>query len=195
MMNRIILAAAALWIAGDTAMADDMVFVHEGKPVAVHPMGPVWESQKGAVVGVPTNTIGHRLLAGKGLGKGDFTVRARLSLTGLRSSAAAFILGDKTFFGFAGGHGKVFITGPWFNNARGTAIGEPTDFVTDGKPFDFVCTRVGDQLRILIDDKEAYQQKPFHTGTITCFGFTPVRATMRLVSFTAEGTPAEVKKP
>jgi sialidase-1 len=197
MMKRVVLAALAVAGIGlgGIAMADDMVFVHEGKPVAVQPMGPVWESQKGAVVGVPTNTIGHRLLAGRGLGKGDFTVRARLSLTGLRSSAAAFILGDKTFFGFAGGHGKVFITGPWFNNARGTAIGEPTDFVTDGKPFDFVCTRVGDQLRILIDDKEAYQQKPFHTGTITCFGFTPVRATMRLVSFTAEGTPAEFKKP
>jgi len=188
-------AGTAFWLTGSVGMADDMIFVEDGKAADVRQLGPAWKQADAGLQGAPTNTIGHRLLAGKGLGDGDFTIRARLSLTGLRSSAAAFIIGEKTFFGFAGGHGKVFITGPWFNNARGTPIGEPTDYVTDGKPFDFLCTRVGDELRITIDGKEAYQQKPFHTGPVSCFGFTPVRATMHITSFTAEGAPGKFKLP
>ncbi|MBT3377438.1 MAG: exo-alpha-sialidase [Lentisphaerae bacterium] len=188
-------AGMAVWLSGATGLAEDMAFVSDGQPVDVQHLGPEWKVTKGGVKGAPTNTIGHRLLAGKGLAKGDFTIRARLSLTGLRSSAAAFIIGEKTFFGFAGGHGKVFITGPWFNDARGTPIGEPTDFVTDGKPFDFLCTRTGDELTITIDGKEAYRQKLFHSGPVPCFGFTPVRATMRITSFAATGTPGEYKRP
>jgi len=188
-------ASAAMWLAGGVGMADEMSFVKDGKPVDVRQLGPVWKQTDAGLQGAPTNTIGHRLLAGKGLGQGDFTIRARLSLTGLRSSAAAFILGEKTFFGFAGGHGKVFITGPWFNGARGTPIGEPTDFMTDGKPFDFLCTRIGDELWISIDGKEIYHQKPFYPGPITCFGFTPVRATVHITSFAVEGTPGEFKLP
>lgn len=187
--------SVALGLCGGVAMAEHVVFVEGGKPVAVQTMGPAWQQEDGALVGAPTNTIAHRLLADQGLGVGDFTIRARLSLTGLANSAAAFVLGEGTFFGFAGGHGKVFVTGPWFDNARGKPIGTPTDFMTDGLPFDFVCSRVGDHLRILIDGKEVYQQQPFHTGAIPCFGFTPVRATMRLLSFTVEGVSAELKIP
>jgi hypothetical protein len=194
MMSRLSLIAV-LWICGEMAMADEMVFVQAGKPVGVRNLGPEWRSGAGTLVGKPTNSIAHRLLAAQGLGKGDFTIRARLSLTGLARSAAAFVLGEKTFFGFAGGHGKMFLTGPWFDRARGKPIGTPTDYMTDGKPFDFVCSRTGDQLRILIDGKEVYRQQPFHTGPIPCFGFTPVRATMRIVSFTASGKPGEFAMP
>ncbi|MCK5801259.1 MAG: exo-alpha-sialidase, partial [Lentisphaeria bacterium] len=187
--------SAMALLVGGVGLSDTMVFVQGGKPVDVRHLGPIWKQTDGGIQGVPTNTIGHRILGGKGLGKGDFAIRARLSLTGLRSSAAAFVLGEKTYFGFAGGHGKIFITGPWFNGARGTPIGEPTDFMTDGKLFDFLCTRIGDELRILIDGKEVYQQKPFHPGPLPCLGFTPVRATMKITSFTAEGTPGKFKLP
>ena len=186
---------AALCCMGGVGMADEMRFVHEGAPVGVEHMGPAWEKRDGMLVGAPTNTIGHRLLAAKGLGEGDFTVRARVRLVGMRNSAAAFVLGENSFFGFAGGHGKVFVTGPLFGDARGKAIGDPGDFLADGRPFDFVCARQGDTLRILIDGKEAYRQQPFHGGPIPCFGFTPVRATMGIVSFSAEGKPGPLAIP
>lgn len=192
----------SLWVAIGMAAyaplsssAADMLFVEAGQPVDVSVLGPAWETRDGALTCKGQNSIAHRLLAGKGLGAGNFVVEARLSLDGLARSAAAFVLGEKTFFGFAGGHGKVFITGPWFDNARGTPIGNPGDFMTDGHPFDFVVERKDDLLTIAIDGKELYRQKGFRTGAIHCFGFTPVRATMRIESFRARGTPAEFKKP
>ena len=61
-------------------------------------------------------------------------------------------------FGFAGAHGKIFVTGPLFNNARGTPIGEPTDFMQDGVPFQFEFVRQGAELRIMIDGRNVYGQ-------------------------------------
>lgn len=177
------------------SVAEEMVFVEAGHAVNVEVVGPEWQTLDGALSCQGQNSIAHRLLAGKGLGEGDFVVEARLALDGLARSAAAFVLGEKTFFGFAGGHGEVFITGPWFNNARGTPLGDPRAFMEDGRPFDFACERAGDVLRITIDGTEVYRQQGFRTGPISSFGFTPVRATMRIESFRATGVPGPFETP
>ncbi|NCO40148.1 MAG: hypothetical protein AUJ96_06385 [Armatimonadetes bacterium CG2_30_66_41] len=171
-----------------------LAFVEDGKPTATEVLGKAWEQRDGYLECVGGNTIAERLLGRCSLGAGDFRVAARLALVKLASSAAAFTLGDNNYCGFAGGHGKVFVTGPWFNDAAGAAIGEPTDFMQDGVPFDFEVTRQGDQLRILIDGKQAYEQK-VTTGALGAPGFTPVRSTMRIYGFSATGSLEPYKAP
>ena len=188
-------ALAAVLSLGSGLAAAEMVFVKDGAAVAVNAIGPVWQTREGALECAGQNTIAHRLLAGSGLGQGDFTIRARLAVVKLANSSAALVLGEDTFLGFAGGHGKVFVTGPWFGNASGKPIGEPTDFMKDGTPFELACSRQGDELTVAIDGREVYRQKPFHAGPVPCFGFTPVRATLRVESFTASGTAAPYQAP
>jgi hypothetical protein len=183
-----LLLVAAVHLRGQDSKGEQhMEFVTDGNATAVETLGPDWKAHDGKLVCQGENTIGHRLLAARTLGKGDFRIQAMITITGLDHSAAAFVLGDKSFFGFEGSHGSMFITGPLFNNARGDKIADPAAFITDGKPFLFECARSGDELTIRIDGKTAYTQKPFTTEAIGTFGFTPVRSTMAVTRFAAEG--------
>lgn len=132
---------------------------------------------------------GSKLIAGQQIGPGDFSVRAELALVNLDRSAAVFKMGG-SYFGFAGGHGKIFLTGALFDDAKGTPIGEPTDFMTDGLPFVLEVIREGEQLRFLIDNKLVHERK-IHTKAVGEIGLMPGRAKLRVKNFSAKGNLAD----
>ncbi|MDB4662229.1 glycoside hydrolase [Verrucomicrobiales bacterium] len=132
---------------------------------------------------------GSKLIAGQQIGAGDFLVRAELALENMAKSAAVFKMGG-SFFGFAGGHGKIFLTGAFFDDAKGTPIGEPTDFMTDGTPFVLEVNRTGADLKISIDGKLVHERK-VHEKAIGEIGFMPGRAKMRVKNFQATGNLAD----
>jgi len=170
-----------------------LVFVQDGVAGDVQYLAEAWTQAEGYVEAKGTSSLTQRLLGNCSLGAGDFTVNARLAIIGLASSAAVLSIGD-SYFGFAGGHGKLFLTGPLFDNAQGKPIGEPTDFITEAQPFDLLVTRAGDKLTIAIDGKTAHEQS-VGTGALGAVGFTPYRATMRIYSFAAEGNLEPYKAP
>ncbi len=132
---------------------------------------------------------GSKLIAGQQIGPGDFSVRAELALEKMDRSAAVFKMGS-SYFGFAGGHGKIFLTGALFDDAKGTPIGDPTDFMTDGEVFVLDVIREGEQLRFLIDGKAVHERK-VHAKAIGEFGLMPGRAKLRVKNLSAKGNLAD----
>lgn len=186
------LGTAATALAAPT---DATAIVRAGVPVLVAAdQSTGWTTEDGWLQGAGTKT---KLVSGTGLGAGDFELKARLAITGLGKSAAAFTLADSAF-GFEGAHGKVFITGPLFDYASGTPVGNPADFLKDGQPFDFVVRRQGRTLSFAIDGKTVHS-RPVGTEALGRFGFIPWRATMRIQELTVSGAvdPAAVawKRP
>ena len=171
-----------------------VVFIENGKPLAVRCVGKAWAQAEDHVECSDTKCNIDRLLSGRSVEAGDVRVTARLAIANLASSAATFTIGDNSYFGFAGAHGKVFITGPLFNNAAGTPIGEPADFMQDGVPFQFEFVRQGGKMRVLIDGKCVYEQDA-PEGPLGTVGFSPVRSTMRLYDFAATGALGAYKAP
>ena len=165
---------------GQAVRADD--FIRDGVPVDLDEQSGEWATVDGFLGG---KDIGGKLVAGKQVGPGDFAVRAELALDGLAKSAAALKLGG-SYFGFAGGHGKIYLTGALFDDASGLAIGEPADFMTDGKPFVVEAIREGRQLKILIDGKLVHEHN-IHDKAIGEVGLMPGRAKMKVRSFSATG--------
>lgn len=186
---------SATVVAQDTGPApQSKAFVQDGLPTAIQTIDGAWEQGEGYLEGKGASSLAQRLLGDCSLGAGDFTITARLSILGLASSAAAFVIGDNGYFGFAGGHGKMFITGPLYGNAQGTPIGEPTEFMTDGEPFDFRVARSGDMLSISIDGRPVYEHQ-VGSEALGAFGFVPYRATMRLYELSATGNLEPYKAP
>lgn len=198
----LMLALAVTPVAGDDWEAVEglfedspaMVFVEGGAPQAVETMGKAWVEADGALQSGGPGDIRERLMGRCSVGEGDFLIKARLAITNLANSAAAFTIDGHSYFGFAGAHGKVFITGPFFEDARGEPIGDPDDFMQDGVPFDFRFIRVGDEVRVAIDDEVVYTQAPA-TGPLGPVGFTPVRSNIRIISFEARGNIQPYQAP
>lgn len=189
-------AAPPDWQAVEAAFAEApaVVFVDGGSPKAVEVMGQAWTEADGVLQAGGSNDIYQRMMGRSSVGEGDCYVKARIAVEKLANSSACFSLGGHSYFGFAGGHGKVFLTGPFFNNASGLPIGEPKDFLQDGAAFDFRFIRLGDEIRVAIDDKIAYRQKPA-LGALGPVGFTPVRSITKISSFEARGDLQPYKAP
>ncbi len=165
---------------------DAMVFIEDGTPLATETIGARWIEGDGIVVSGGTDDINQRILGRATIGPGDFHVHARLAIENLDNSAAAFTIGANSYFGFEGGHGSMFITGPLFDNARGTPIGDPADYIRDRVPFEFDVIREGERLTVLIDGQVAWEQQ-VTTEALGPVGFTPVRSTMQISQFSARG--------
>jgi len=179
-------SAAVVMLVVPVCAATDMVFVVDGQATASETLGPGWTASDGYLEAVGRNTVSERLLGRCSLGEGDFTVELRLAILNLDRSAAAVTFGDNNYFGFAGSHGKVFLTGPFFDNARGKPIAEPAEWFAEGHPFDLQIRRVGEQFTIQVDGRTIYEQT-VTTAALGAVGLTPVRSTMRLYRFTASG--------
>ena len=189
MRSRLLRLACLLATVPGAAAGEKAVFVDAGEPALVGRGIKGWTRGKGTIEAGGTS---KELWAGKALGKGDFHVTAKLAIHKLAKSAAAFRIG-RSYFGFEGGHGKIFLTGPLFK-ASGKPIGEPTDFMTDGKPFTFEAIRKGAELSFAIDGKLVWKM-PCGTGPLGAIGFIPWRATMRISHFSAEGTLVKPSLP
>ena len=106
----VLVTVICLW--GHAVQADE--FIRDGKPVDLEEKSGEWTVVDGFLEG---QDIGGNLIGGKQIGTGDFTIRAELALDGLAKSAATLKLGS-SFFGFAGGHGKIFLTGERVGDRR-----------------------------------------------------------------------------
>ena len=181
------LAIALLLLCGLHGSAASLEIVQEGRIQAGKMAPGKWDVGEGFIESTGT----HYLYANRGLGPGDFRVRARISLEAFNGSAAAFILGpDK--FGFEGSHRRMFLQGP--NLGDGTTIGEPEDFMTPGKPFDFLATRKGNQYSFQIDGKLVWSTN-LNVKEIKSIGLRPWRAVMRIYDFTIEGNLITAELP
>ena len=165
------------------AESETVVFVDGGVVVSgrARCIGGQWKEGDGYLEISGLNT---HLTTTVGIDEGDFRVGAKLSIHGLARSAAAFKMNHVNSFGFEGSHGKVYLTGPLLNDASGTPIGEPADFLKDGEPFLFEVIRQDGKLRFSIDGKVAYEQDATD-GPLGPLSFTGRRATIRLVDFSA----------
>lgn len=166
---------------------DHKVFVEAGEKKAVKVSGKEWVAKDGWVECAAPGDQSARLLSNVSIGPGDFSVKARLSITGLARSAASFRFGDgsQAVFGFEGGHGSMYVAGPFFGtDPVAGKIGPSSDFIQDGKPFDLEVTREGDQFRILIDGRLVRQQT-VGIGEMGAVSFVPIRSTMRVQRFSA----------
>ncbi len=131
------------------SQAAELQVIKRGHFEAATAIANRWEKGDGCIY----STGSHYLFANKGLGSGDFKIRARLSLDAFNGSAAAFVLNNNKF-GFEGSHRRMFVQGPQFPD--GLTIGEPADFITPGKPFDLLVTRREDRLSFKIDGKPVW---------------------------------------
>lgn len=175
---------ACVW--GAAAEASDAVFLEDGEQVAIAEASGDWVLADGFLV---AEGAGSKLIAGKQVGPGDFSIRAELALEKMDRSAAVFKLG-RSSFGFEGAHNKVFLTGALFDDAKGTPIGVPEEFMTDGKVFVFEAIRKGETLSFQIDGKLVHE-RAVHAKAIGGITFMPGRSKMKVKNFSASGNLAD----
>ncbi len=168
-----------------TALAAPVIFVQDGNALKISEASGGWKQDGPFLV---AEGSGPKLVGGLQVGPGDFTIRAELALEKMDRSAAAFKLGG-SYFGFEGAHGKIFLTGSLFDDARGTPIGDPEAFMIDGKPFVFEAVRKGRTIRFLIDGRLAHE-RAVSSRAIGSIALTPGRSRMKVRNFTAEGNLA-----
>jgi len=180
-------AAALLPMMGATG---EVAFAEKGVAKLVREIGAKWKQGEGFI---ECQGAGNLLYAGKALGPGDFHVRARLAISGLKNSAASFTFDGHSHFGFDGRGGQLFVEGPLVGGA--TRMLKPNaDLIAEGKPFLFEAIRKGDELAFLIDGKEAHRMPFKPTGNLS-FGFRPWRSTMQISEFAASGNLQDPPKP
>ncbi len=168
------------------AAPTQMDFVRDGEGIGIVESSGGWKKSGGFL---STDVIGARLIGGQQLGPGDFSIKAELVLEKMARSSAVLKLGG-SYFGFVGAHGKIFLTGSLFDDAKGLPIGDPAAFMKDGEPFVVEAIREGKRLRFLINGKLVHE-RDIHAGAIGETGLMPGRATMKVRQFSAEGTLAD----
>lgn len=180
-----LLLAVSLGAAPAERTTEKQVFVAAGKPVAVVYDGEPWEAADGALRATGAD---RWLFASHGLIEGDFRITARLTIRGLRHSAARFSFDRLHAFGFEGNHGKIYLTGLLTPQGTGGIpfIPPAEAGIEDGKPFDFAVTRTGNRIAFAVNGREVYAHD-VPQYTFDCFGFDPRRATIELTDFSAEG--------
>ncbi len=188
------LALAALSAGAAAQAAERDVFIEAGAAKLVVYEGRHWRQRDGYLEGAGKR---NDLFAGKGIGAGDFHIKARLRLLKMKRSAAAFRVGSN-YFGFEGARGATFLAGP-MSGKRGRRpfakrirhLGPSTKFVQGDKWFVFEVVRKGNLVRFLIDGKPVLEVK-YNARAIGTIGFHPWRATMQVSDFSAEGTMTDV---
>ena len=185
----------ALWQSGQCS---EVAFVEKGAAKLVREVGAKWKQAEGVL---ECGGVNNFLYAGKALGSGDFHIKARLAISGLKGSAASFVFEGHSHFGFDGRGGQLFVEGPLLGGAA-KMLKPNAEFLAEGKPFLFEAVRKacpergrgGDEIAFLIDGKEAHRMPFKPTGDIT-FGFRPWRSTMQISEFAAEGNLTDPPKP
>ncbi len=170
-----------------SAPAAELVVVAKGRMEAAVAVAEKWKANDNYI----ESTGAHYLFAEKGIGQGDFQIRARLSLDAFNGSAAAFVLGNNKF-GFEGKHRRMYVQGPNFPD--GKTIAKPGDFITPKRPFDLLVARRNNNLTFYIDNKKVWDT-PFDVEEITSIGLRPWRARMQIYEFTIDGNLIESSLP
>lgn len=164
------------------AAAEEAVCVDAGRAAGVRVEGAAWKIRGGELVCEGTDNY---LYAAKDVGAGDFRVTATLAIDKIGGSAASFVLGGKSHFGFSGRNGELFVEGPLFGGAA-RKVGDAGAFIETGKPFTFEAARAGGTLTISLDGKVVHRAK-IGAGAVGAVGFRPWRARMRIRRFVVAG--------
>ena len=181
------IACLLLIVANQNHAAEDfVVFVDEGQRVNTAEASGAWEVDDGFLM---AEGVAARLVGGLQVGEGDFEIRAELILEKLDRSAATLQLG-RSYFGFEGAHGRMFLTGALFDGAKGTPIGDPDAFLKEGRLFVVEAVRRGEELRFLIDGTLAHERRVSRRA-IGEVGLQPWRARMKIRHFSAKGNLGE----
>ncbi|HRX87064.1 MAG TPA: sialate O-acetylesterase, partial [Phycisphaerae bacterium] len=175
------------WRAADTVSSDraaaNASFVPARAPHGVAFPHEPWKTINGGLVGEGAHNL---LTTTAGLGAGDFTIRAQVTLDHVLESSAYFILGN-SHFGFSDlTWGRLFTRGPIFGD-KVAFVGRTTDFLHDGRPFDLELVRRGDTLTISIDGRKVHSVA-CGAGAIGVLGFCPGQRVMTVRDFSAHGT-------
>ena len=181
-----ILPAVVAWLvvagAWRPARAAETVFVAGGQPKLVREQGRRWTRGKGCLEG---GGVGNVLVAGRAVGAGDCHVRVRLKILKMKNSAASFVIGGRSHFGFEGGTGQTFVEGPLFGG-KPKFLGPSARFVRGGEAILFEMIRSGRELRFLVDGKEAIRIRR-SGGPLGSIGLRPHRGTMQVLDFAMTG--------
>jgi len=169
------------------AAPNEVNFVRDGDLVKVSESSGDWKKVDGFLV---SDVIGARLLAGQQIGPGGFHIKVELVLEKMARSSAVLKMGG-SYFGFVGAHGKIFLTGTLFGDAKGLPIGDPAAFMKDGESFKVDAIREGLRLRFLINDRLVHE-RDIHNKAIGEIGLAPGRARMKVRQFSASGNLADV---
>lgn len=187
MIAAVSVTTSFLFSTGVETYADELTVVENGDAVNACFVGGEWQHGDGCLEAGGND---RWLLANRGLNKGDFHVKARLSIHGLDTSAARFAFNrGESSFGFEGNHGKIYITGV-VAGGKGTAraLTDPKEAgIVDGQPFTFEVVRQNEKLTFRINDKTVHSATA-HDGPIPVFGFEPRRAVMRIEQFSVQGS-------
>ncbi len=156
------------------------VFVQDGEAVFVHQQG-AWKREGQNLVGAGTT---NALLAGCALRtNGDFCIQARLTISGLQTSGAAFFFKDglgleDNRIGFEGA-----LSGP---SVGKIATNGMAGRIRNDQPFDFKVERKDRTLTLGLDGAEV-GCCALKDGPQGWFGFRPGSATLRIERFAATG--------
>ncbi|MEI6635944.1 MAG: hypothetical protein WCO99_05215 [Planctomycetota bacterium] len=167
--------------AEERAAAGKGVFVEAGRPILAATRGE-WRAGDG---GLEATGPDARLLAKCGLAKGaDVRVRARLSVTGLAGSGAAFTFRESN----GAKDNLVLLEG----SGRGAAFGaadvpfQKPAAIAAGERFDFEWVREGKAARVLVAGQPVLAwDLADEPGPV--FGFRPGKATLKVHDFSASG--------
>lgn len=167
-------------------------FISQGKPLAVHYFN--FKSLQVSEEGVLANSETGDLLANAVPGEGDFRITARLRISNLGGTAAAFVLG-RNYFGFDGKQSDIYLNGPLFGDEV-VSLKKNSIFFKKDQWFDFEIVREDSTIRFLIDTREVYRVTS--TGSFRGpMGFHPLRAQIVVQEFSASGflIPVSLQAP
>lgn len=190
---------AAPVLAGDPDVRPEVHFVTNGKEIAVYEQGKIWRRnyKPGQEVDGWLEVAGDadafhqtkQLVAARAVGKGDFLIRAKLSLLNLKGGEAAFVIDNENRFIFSSRADTPYeapslaVVGPLFAG-RVPPLVELG--IKEGLPFLFEVERTGNAISFRIDGREVYtlvsNGEPF--GAV---GFLPWWSKIRLQEFSARG--------
>lgn len=164
------------------------LLVDAGRAAQVHLAACDWTQENGYVEGTGKS---NNLVAGCRLEEGDFRITARLRMLNQEASAASFFLGAN-HFGFEGAKRTFYLSGPIFGGLQ--LLGSPTDVFPRGEWIDFAVVRAGPDLRFSVNGKLIHTERYDGAG-FDRFGFSPMRSTMQVSSFTVAGNTLELSEP
>ncbi len=171
------------------AVPDDQVLIERGRVHSVRAEGE-WKTVDGALTGSGVGTV---LWATPRVGPGEWTVKAKLSITELEGSAASFVI-DGSHFGFEGRTGEMFVEGSLFGGQA--MLGEPR--VEEERAFALEVRRSNGKLTIEIDGETAHEVA-LTVPLVAAIGLRPHRATMHIESWSINGaispSPIESRPP
>ena len=167
---------------------DPVLFIDNGKPVAVYSLAEPWQQKAGYLEG---HGRSNELCAARSITHGDFHIKARLRMVNQKNSAAAFAL-DRNYFGFEGAKGTLYLNGRIFGGLR--LLGPSPEVFERESWIDFEVVRAGEDLRFLINGRVAHRAKYRGKGFDRLI-FSPVRSTMQISHFSVVGNTRELPPP